>query len=110
MNILITGNSGYIGSYLIDNFLEIEEWMHPLLDNIIVYDMKFENLNISHLTNIDAVIQFAGMTDAPGSFNNKEKIEEINIDKTKDFIMKCKETKVKKFIFPCFWCDFIYYF
>ena len=100
MNILITGNSGYIGSYLIDNFLEIEEWMHPLLDNIIVYDMKFENLNISHLTNIDAVIHLAGMTDAPGSFNNKEKIEEINIDKTKDFIMKCKETKVKKFIFP----------
>ena len=100
MNILITGSKGYIGSYLIDNFLEIEEWMHPLLDNIIVYDMKFENLNISHLTNIDAVIHLAGMTDAPGSFNNKEKIEEINIDKTKDFIMKCKETKVKKFIFP----------
>ena len=100
MNILITGNLGYIGSYLIDNFLEIEEWMYPLLDNIIVYDMKFENLNISHLTNIDAVIHLAGLTDAPGSFKNKEKIEEINIDKTKDFIMKCKETKVKKFIFP----------
>jgi len=113
MNILITGGLGHIGSYLIRKL--------SLKYNIIVVDslltqrycslfnlnrkIKFVEKDIDELTEsdvvgIDVVIHLAAITNAEGSFKNKEEVEDVNVVKTKKFIELCKKVRIPYFIFP----------
>ena len=112
-NILITGGLGHIGSYLIKKL--------PSKYNIIVVDnlltqrycslfnlnrnIKFIEKDIGELvetdiTGVDTVIHLAAITNAEGSFRNKDEVENVNIIKTKKFMRLCKSVNIPYFIFP----------
>tara|TARA_B100001287_G_C22472531_1_gene430376 strand:- start:283 stop:558 length:276 start_codon:yes stop_codon:yes gene_type:complete len=84
MNVLITGNNGYIGSFLIDR-LQKRSLLNTNEINIVVYDAKFEKLNADNLKNIDDVVHLAGYTNVKESFNETKILNELNIDKTISF-------------------------
>ena len=113
MNILITGGCGHIGSELIRSNITTEHSI-TVVDNLLtqrycsLFDLpnsiKFlekdiKDLTVHDLANIDIVIHLAAITNAAGSFKNKDVVEKINYNQTKDFIDKCKQANCK-FIFP----------
>ena len=113
MNILITGGCGHIGSELIRSNITTEHNI-TVVDNLLtqrycsLFDLpnsiKFlekdiKDLTVHDLANIDIVIHLAAITNAAGSFKNKDVVEKINYNQTKDFIDKCKQANCK-FIFP----------
>jgi nucleoside-diphosphate-sugar epimerase len=59
-----------------------------------IKDLKLEDLKV-----IDIVVHLAAITNADESFNNKEEVEKINYEKTKNFIDICEQAGCK-FIFP----------
>jgi UDP-glucose 4-epimerase len=114
MNILITGGLGHIGSKLIKKLSILEMGNLTIVDNLsthrycslfnLDYPIKFLDKCISEITvkdleTIDVVIHLAAITNAAGSFKNKEKTEEINLKLTSKFIKICDKANCK-FIFP----------
>ena len=111
-NILITGGTGYIGSYLIDNLssysITIADNMFTqrycslfnLPINVKFIETAFENLTVDFLNNFDTVIHLAGIIDAANSFNYKDDVQRINVDLTKLFFQKIDQSRVKLLIFP----------
>ena len=109
-NIIITGACGHIGSLLIRSFSS--DYKITAVDNMLtqryssLFDMPTKiNFFEKDFLDIDypegsIVIHLAAITDAASSMKNSSYIEEININKTKQLIDKCIESKVKKFIFP----------
>jgi len=112
MKILITGGCGHIGSKLIRRLSPQHDII--VVDNMLTqrycslfktdrklkfYEMDARDFDFIEEP-IDMVIHFAAITDAAGSFESKEKLEEVNIFQTKKFIDKCNLHGVKKFIFP----------
>ena len=113
MNILITGGCGHIGSYVIRNL--VGDYNITVVDNLItgrycsLFDMdrpiKFieddiDNISEEMLSNFDVVLHLAAITDAAGSFGNKEEIEVVNVEKTKSLIDRCMNSNIKTFVFP----------
>lgn len=107
--VLITGGCGHIGSHLIrnskfhkptvvDNFLTGRYCSLFNLDNAVQFVEK--DFTDFDPTGYDTVIHLAAITDAASSFKNKSELELINVEKTKDFISKCQDSGVKRFIFP----------
>lgn len=104
-NIIITGGLGHIGSALIrkinatvcDNF-ETQRFcsLFNIETKITFINNDFINIDIPKNS---IVIHLAAITDAANAYNN-EKINIVNIDKTKKFIDKCITSEVSKFIFP----------
>ena len=112
MNLLITGGCGHIGSHLIKSLGKIHNI--TVVDNMLTQrycslfnletPIKFiekdiKDLKSKDLEDIDIVIHLAAITNAAGSFNNKEEVEKINFEQTKDFIDLCQSMSCK-FIFP----------
>ena len=121
MNILITGGCGHIGSYLIRQFplyyrvVPRLPYRVTVVDNLLtqrycsLFDLdrriKFIEKDIDELTTediigTDIVIHLAAITNAEGSFKNKEETENVNVVKTKKFIELCRKVKIPYFIFP----------
>ena len=113
VNILITGGLGHIGSYLIRKLPT--EYKITVVDSLLTqrYCSLFNlNRNIrfiekdidalveEDLRGIHVVIHLAAITNAEGSFKNKEETENVNIVKTEKFIELCKAEKISYFIFP----------
>jgi len=113
MNILVTGGLGHIGSYLIrklpsgykitvvDSLLTQRYCsLFNLNRNIRFIEKDIDALVEEDLRGIHVVIHLAAITNAEGSFKNKEETENVNIVKTKKFIELCKTEKISYFIFP----------
>ena len=113
MNILVTGGLGHIGSYLIRKLPS--EYKITVVDSLLTqrYCSLFNlNRNIrfiekdidalveEDLRGIHVVIHLAAITNAEGSFKNKEEVEDVNVVKTKKFIELCKKVRIPYFIFP----------
>ena len=113
VKVLITGGCGHIGSYLIRK-LPLK-YKITVVDNLLtqrycsLFDLgrgiKFIEKDIDGLTKddvvgIDVVIHLAAITNAEGSFKNKEETENVNIVKTEKFIELCKKVRIPYFIFP----------
>ena len=110
---MITGGLGHIGSYLIKKLPE--DFNIVVVDNLLTQrfcslfnrerkitfiDEDIENIKVSHLKDIDAVIHLAAITNSVESFKNKNEMEDVNITKTEKFINTCKNAKVPRLIFP----------
>ena len=112
MKILITGGCGHIGSYLIRTLIRqkitvVDNMssqrycsLFDLPTKIKFIEKDIDDISIDELKQHDTIIHLAAITDAAGSFGNKEQIENVNIEKTKTLIDKCEEAKISKFIFP----------
>jgi nucleoside-diphosphate-sugar epimerase len=112
MKIMVTGGLGHIGSRLIESIGEQHEVV--VVDDLLTQrycslfnlgrKIKFLEKSISDLREedmegVDVVIHLAAVTNAAGSFSNKEELEKINLEYTSEFIDLC-EKKGCKFIFP----------
>lgn len=113
MNILITGGCGHIGSFLIRNLNK--SYNITVVDNLLTsrfcslfnlerkikfIEKDIDDISIDELNKFDVLIHLAAITDAAGSFGNKNEIEDTNIFKTKRLIDRCSESSLKTFIFP----------
>jgi len=110
--ILVTGGLGHIGSELIrtlskkykvivvDNLLTQRYCsLFDLTNPISFLDKCISEITSQDLQKVDVVIHLAAITNAAGSFNNKEQTENINLDLTSNFIEQCDKAGCK-FIFP----------
>ena len=114
MNLLITGCSGHIGSYLINNIFKIKKikkcfivdnfnstQINSLFNSKKKNNLKFYNLDISKknlldkFKKIDYVIHLASLTNAAGSFNKKKEMYVNNINCMRNIINFCKIKKAK---------------
>ena len=110
--ILVTGGLGHIGSKLIRDLSTIYNII--VVDNLLTQrycslfdlgspitfiDKCISEITIKELENVDIVIHLAAITNAAGSFTNKDQTENINLELTDKFIDKCDEAGCK-FIFP----------
>jgi len=112
MNILVTGNKGYIGSVLTPMLTERDY-------NVIGFDTDFyegiekekskprikqifkdvRNISIEDLKNIDAIIHLAALSNDPlGEFNPKLTYD-INLNATIKFAKLAKQSRIKRFIY-----------
>ena len=112
MNILLTGCKGYIGSVLTDELKKEGFFIKGLDTNyysdclLYEYDEDYEfikkdirDINKEDLTDIDAVIHLAALSNDPlGEFNPKL-TEEINLKSTINLAKLSKESGVKRFIY-----------
>ena len=112
--ILITGGLGHIGSALLNKLLELSNYDITVIDNLLtqrycsLFDTKqpikfldkcISELTLDELKKFDIVIHLAAITNAAGSFTNKEQTENINLELTDKFITLCDSAGCK-FIFP----------
>jgi len=114
MNLLITGCSGHIGSYLVNNIYKIKKikkcfivdnfnstQINSLFNSKKKNNLKFYNLDISKKNSlhkfkkIDYVIHLASLTNAAGSFNKKKEMYVNNINCMRNIINFCKIKKAK---------------
>lgn len=101
--IIITGACGHIGSAFVNHLLSVN---HPKYDILAVDNMSTERycslmsfadkvrflkddflaIPIQEIRDADAVVHLAAMTDAEGSFAEREKYEKTNVEDTCSFI------------------------
>jgi len=115
---LITGGLGHIGSHIIrfqtgstviddlstQRYCSIFRIDPDLPQNdagsFIFLHRDFDSLTVEELSKFDIVIHLAAITDAANSFNDRDRVERINVVKTVDLIHKATDAGVKLFIFP----------
>jgi len=109
MKLLITGGTGHIGSYFIQKLLESESLSQlVVVDNfsaeryvsiigylgnpkLVLVRQDFRQFDdIGMVTDVDAVIHMAAITDAAGSFSKRELIEATNLSLTKAAVALCE--------------------
>ena len=114
MNLLITGCSGHIGSYLINNIFKIKKikkcfivdnfnstQINSLFNSKKKNNLKFYNLDISKKNSlhkfkkIEYLIHMAYLTNASISFNKKKEMYVNNINCMRNIINFCKIKKAK---------------
>lgn len=114
MKIVITGGLGHIGSYLLKELpLRLKNLEITIIDNLItqrycsLFDLpylaefKFIEANLQEidlnkiLKNKDLVIHLAAITDAAGSFDDRERVEDNNFSCTKEIVKACINTNTK---------------
>ena len=120
MNVLVTGGLGHIGSRLIRELANRNDVKKVrILDNLMTQrycslfnlpknikyefiegDILNENDVEKSMKDIDFVVHLAAITDAPSTFDIKEKTEGINVKGTQLVLESAIKHKVKKFIYP----------
>jgi len=110
--VLITGGVGFIGSVLVHELVEQNyditvvdkgfygfESLKKVENGIKLLKCGFENLTITDLENFDTVCHLAGFSNDPREGFSVVGNKKINTDYAIEFLKKCVEAKVKKFIF-----------
>jgi UDP-glucose 4-epimerase len=86
--VLITGASGFIGSYLVKH-----------LEGLDIKTLSLQNAKWQHHDfNVDVIIHCAGIAHASRSIPNSQ-YHEVNCELTKALLQKALESKVSQFIF-----------
>jgi UDP-glucose 4-epimerase len=110
MNCIVTGGSGFIGSYLVEALIN-KNYSVTVID-IVSPPSKFKNkirfvksdlLKVKKLNSLvknhDIVFHFAGVSGINESQVNPLKTAEYNIIATINLLQLCKKHKIKRFIF-----------
>ncbi len=90
MNILITGGSGFVGSYFIEHF--------DNKYNIRKFSFRNGNLDRLDFDDIDVIIHLSALVHQMNGAE-KEEYERINVKQTLDLARKAKDSGVKQFVF-----------
>jgi UDP-glucose 4-epimerase len=90
MNVLLTGSSGFIGSYFQNHYKSTY--------NISTFSFQNDNLNALDLTDTDTIIHLSALVHQMGGAS-KEAYWKINVDNTLELAQKAKEKGLKHFIF-----------
>lgn len=112
MNVMVTGNQGYVGSVLTHKLIEsnfdvigydvgyfAENSVNKYRENFNTIKKDIRNVELDDFTNIDAVIHLAGLSNDPlGEFSPKL-TNKINCKGTINFAKVAKKAHVKRFIY-----------
>jgi len=90
MNILITGASGFIGSYFIDKYKDKYD-----IKTFSFLNDEFESLD---LEGVDAIVHLSALVHQMGGASAEE-YEMVNVSQTLELARKAKESGVKQFVF-----------
>ncbi len=90
MKLLLTGSSGFVGSYFQSNYNDIYD--------IETFSFLKDNLDNLDLTQIDTVIHLSALVHQMGGAT-KEEYWRVNVDNTLALAQKAKQSGVKQFIF-----------
>ncbi len=90
MNLLITGSSGFVGSYFIKNYSSKYD--------IKTFSFRKDNIDTLDCSNIDVVFHLSALVHQMGGAS-KEEYEKVNVTQTLDLAKKVKASGVKHFIF-----------
>ncbi len=112
---LVTGGAGFIGSHcveelvkkeqavrVVDNFLTGKrENIAPFLDRIEFIEADIRDYEICRAVarGMDFVLHQAALPSVPRSIEDPLLTNEINIQGTLNFLLACREAKVRKFVF-----------
>lgn len=89
-NILITGSSGFIGTYFVNNYKKYY--------NIKTFSFLKNNISILDVNDIDVVFHLSALVHQMGGATAKE-YERINVMQTIELAKKAKSAGVKQFVF-----------
>ena len=107
MNIIITGSCGYIGSRLIElikkqknlNFTGIDICFYKKTQNYNLIKKDIRDIRATDLSNSDAIIHLAALSNDPLGELDKKLTYEINYKATVNLAKNAKKSGVKKLIF-----------
>jgi len=111
MKFVVTGGSGFIGSYIVKHLLEqnhkvivIDNFSRGKLENLSGYEQKidFQKLDIldidklrTIMNDMDGIFHEAALTSVPESFTQKEKYHNVNVVGTENIFKLAKEFGIK---------------
>lgn len=95
---VITGSSGFVGSYLVKE-LEKKKAEIVKVDRTSGKDI-LDWRSLKNLRNIDIIFHLAAITDVPFSYKNPRLTYETNISGTNNILELARINDVEKFVFP----------
>ncbi|WP_152184245.1 NAD-dependent epimerase/dehydratase family protein [Sulfurimonas indica] len=90
MNILLTGASGFVGSYFVSHYSDQY--------NIQTFSFLRDSFDSLSLKEIDAVVHLSALVHQMGGASEEE-YERVNVTQTLDLAQRAKESGVKQFVF-----------
>lgn len=111
-SVLVVGGAGYVGSVLVPELL-VRGYSVKVFDRLYYGDQGLKDvlstvqlevgdirtMNHSHLQDVDAVINLAGLSNDPTAEYNPKANHEMNTVATETLARLCKEVGVKRYIF-----------
>ena len=115
-SVLITGGSGYLGSYLTRFMIENSDMNLRIFDlkigdkferyiqknsariELIKGDVRNLNQVIDATSEVDYVVHLAAITSVPDSIKHPKLTEDVNLHGTRNLLLACKDQEISKFI------------